>query len=165
MGQDTTAYNGPVIYLELIGGNFRYSINAEHVVKKFRQLNLSIRMGFTTRTFNISDNQTEKFRSIPVSIQIFSSPRSNHHLEAGIGLNYIQGTVGKPDHYNKTLVLNPSLGYRLQRPKAGIFLRILYIPLIKLHDFSEAQMPLERAGGRFDHSVGLSLGYSFRGND
>jgi hypothetical protein len=147
-------FKGTAFYAELIGHTLTYSFNAEHHLKKLRNLNLGIRAGF-------GGIPTEYGGSLGLT---GFTGKNKSHFDMGIALSYIYGAQyyqysGSNQVRSSTLFIVPTIGYRYQKPASSFFLKAGITPLIKLHDFKEEFS--DSIFWKILPSAALSFGYFF----
>ena len=133
--------------LDLGGNSGGYSLNGEYEILKYDKYRLNARLGFGYLPIRESN-----FLSIPFGLNILTG-KQTHHLELGIGLSYINGLqfkniqIGSNDNYyaDNAIYIVPSVGYRFDRLKGGLYFKVYYSPLILTHDFLNEDKFIEDA--------------------
>ena len=122
------------IYLEAFGQGLLNSLSFDRLYRADKKINSSLSAGITIMpSIGISD-----FYSGAQMSYVFLYPIKNHHIECGLGINYLLDEVKNGVNYegdnviekNQYLYFTPRLGYRFQRSQGGIFFRITFTPLI-----------------------------------
>lgn len=103
------------IFLELGGLGGFFSINYEKMLKEV----VGLRVGAGLFAFALTS---------PITINIITNPKSNHHIEIGGGI--IIFLVGERSAITSTL----NIGYRYQPKKAGVLLKLIYSPIFSKDD-------------------------------
>lgn len=98
------------IFLELGGSGGFFSINYEKMLKEV----VGLRVGVGLAAYALS---------FPITINILTNPKSNHHIEIGGGIIIL--SVGERSGITSTL----NIGYRYQPKKAGLLLKLSYSPI------------------------------------
>jgi hypothetical protein len=140
---DSTNYPKHTIYAEYLGPGWLYSVNYEY---GFSQ-NYKARIGLSQ--WKVSDiplilsiENTIKVFTLPVMVNYISGTRY-HHLEAGIGMVYVNMDVkGKVLFFDSEFkgldsffIGAATLGYRFQPPHTGPVFKIALVPLFDTDDF------------------------------
>jgi hypothetical protein len=113
-------------YVELASKGSLYSVNYDRIFHQGYKLSWSFRVGFSIEKNAIS---------LPLGINLITGKKI-HHAEFGLTL------IPYIDHYktflsgdnlsDKYLYVIPAIGYRLQKPRDGFFLKASVSPLIFL---------------------------------
>jgi hypothetical protein len=129
------------IFLDIGGNSGGYSVNTEYNLFQADQYQLNARLGFgylTVREVN--------FISIPFGINCLIG-KQKHHIEIGTGASYIKGLrylniqIGNSNKYysDEAIYFVPSIGYRYDKYKKGLFFKAYYSPLIVVYDFIDKE--------------------------
>lgn len=135
------------LYVEILGNSARYSLNFDVVFPR----GLGFRFGTLTASETKRDGHG-RFYSEQVGFTFLMMlnllhGRGNHHLETGTGV--IASTwrhPSSPPAFNLP-AWTATLGYRYQRPAAGIVVRVGFTPAF--------------TGKEIEPMVGASIGYAF----
>ena len=100
---------------------------------------------------------------MPIGInEIFSF--NNHHIETGLGFVIIREAIGKPDYSRSDWfwsgLMSGRVGYRYQKPKGHLILRVAFTPFLELSSLSGVRY-INGPQAEFIPFGGLSIGYSF----
>jgi len=137
---------------EIWGG---YSINIDYLIYYHDKFFLSTRTGFSLEKYRIGKDSYGFGTKSPLSVYFNKVIYKNHFIEAGAGTTiFIKSNSIKPYVITPTFSYFPSIGYRFQKKKGGLFGRITYKP-----NFSKV---IEWR--RFDF-YGVSLGWTFGKTD
>ena len=151
-------------YFEAFGSGGFYSFGYDKIYRVTEKKKRSFSIGASYLNISSRDRETKSgynIYSIPVS---FNTIRFKY-LETGLGitplvLSYSDrghghgGTSWWNQFQSYMLFISPKIGFRYQKPNGGIFFRLAYTPMISVFyntDWTD----------RFNHSFGLSLGYTF----
>lgn len=143
------------VFLELGGNGGLYSVNFE---RQFTN-RLTLRMGCGAFTltdapfcFSSCDDSTAEVRMVLAPLLVnYLHGSGNHKLELGGGV--VVGEESRSDHTGRAdrpdihAAVTGVLGYRYQRPAAGLIFRAGATPIY--------------AGGEFFPLIGVSLGYAY----
>jgi len=155
--QLTESFGGHAFYFEFSGNFPPASINWEMNLKAHGKIKINSRLGFGWWPFFTVNNDIRTSNlGIPLGV-VFFTGQGNSHLEGGVGLSYyhIEKFYG-PD---RSFFFVPSLGYRYQKPKSGIFFRVVASPMIYLGEKLTNEDPL--LNRHLQGLGGISLGYFF----
>jgi len=168
------------IYIEAFGQGLLNSFSYDRLFRTDKKIKTSVTAGVTIMpSIGISDFYT--------GAQISGSflyTMKNHHIEAGLGLNFLMDEVKEGVDYlgsegvirNYYLYFTPKLGYRFQRPQGGIFFRLTFTPLfaffnrvgaisveneLVVYPRTEIFSNVVSFGNRVFPWGGVSIGYTF----
>ena len=122
------------IYIEAFGQGLLNSISYDRLYRSSKKIKSSVTAGVTIMpSIGISDFYMGGQLSYGFLYTI-----KNHHIELGLGLNFLMDQVENGVDYlgeegvetNYFLYFTPKLGYRFQRKQGGIFFRVTFTPLI-----------------------------------
>lgn len=122
------------IYIEAFGQGLLNSLSYDRLYRTGKKIKTSVSAGVTIMpSIGISD-----FYSGAQISYNFLFTKKNHHLELGMGFNFLMDEVKEGVEYmgesgnerNYYLYFTPKLGYRFQRPQGGIFFRVTFTPLV-----------------------------------
>jgi hypothetical protein len=139
-------------YIEGLTKEPDYSINFDHIFRRFSNSSLSYRFGFSIE---------KKSLAIPASISLITGTRT-HHAEFFCMVmpyikkysNYIPGS----DNSDTYLDIMPGAGYRLQAPSGKLFIKAFAGPFFIL---DPPQNDILKFDVTCSFSAGAALGYSF----
>jgi hypothetical protein len=130
--QERTANNA--IYIELLGLGFLYSINYE---RTFGDFSARAGFGYWSLTASSSDSSANaSFLAVPLTVSFIGVGSKRHMLELGAGATiYHLGGSSSSWHFDSSgsttqVVPVGAIGYRLQPPDGGFFLRAGLNPMI-----------------------------------
>ncbi len=157
-GQELTKNNLPsenTLFFEVGGAAGIASINYDRL---FLSINDRIRLSGRIGISSYSDFHENIPPDLFIPFGVFAMYAYGiNNIELGVGgtyLNYSSRAIGLDGNVgfvrNKELLLNPSIGYRLQKTGGGIFLRLSYSPFIY-------GQPII-----FSNWGGASIGYTFK---
>jgi hypothetical protein len=168
------------IYIEAFGQGLLNSLSYDRLYRTHKKIKSSVSAGVTvmpgigTGDFYLGSQLSYNF--------LFTM--KNHHLELGLGLNFLMDEVENGVDYrgesgierNYYLYFTPKLGYRFQRPQGGIFFRVTFTPLVafmnRVGEISVGNMQVVHSRYEFFTNVvsfgnrafpwgGVSIGYTF----
>lgn len=122
------------IYIEAFGPGLLNSLSYDRLYRTSKTIKTSVSAGVTIMpSIGISD-----FYSGAQLSYNFLFTKKNHHMELGMGLNFLMDEVKEGVEYlgesgnekNYFVYFTPKLGYRFQRPQGGIFFRVTFTPLV-----------------------------------
>jgi hypothetical protein len=139
-------------YIESLTKGPDYSINFDHIFRRFSNSSLSYRLGFSIE---------KKSLSIPASISLVTGTHT-HHAEFFCMImpyikkysNYLPGS----DNSDTYLDIMPGAGYRLQAPSGKLFLKAFAGPFLIL---DPPQNDILKFDVTYSFAAGAALGYSF----
>jgi hypothetical protein len=155
-----------VLYAELLGNGFLYSLNYDRLIYHDENLSLTARAGISPGFVNL-------FRGIGIPMEVNSLffRKNGHSAEAGPGFAWFNGkstyrndqlqqvTTSRYNALNVTM----RLGYRYSQPGGGLILRAAFIPVFSVvkpeFDFPGRFLPFDKP---FTPWAGLSVGYAFK---
>jgi hypothetical protein len=148
-------FKGTIAFVELVGHNLTYSINAERSLKQIEDLKLGVRLGF--------GGIPDEYGAV-LGVTGFTGNR-NGHLDFGVALSYVYGAQsyqnsGESKVLSSTIFFVPSLGYRYQKSSGGFFFKVGFTPLFKLKDIKEEFS--SEIFWKVLPSAGISFGYYFK---
>jgi hypothetical protein len=98
-----------VVYFELLGNGFLYSINYERIIVNSKNISLNARVGYSRFKFTVFNTLIDG-ELIPVNLNI-NYGKANNRIELGAGATFSTMNPGEKDEYKETNgVIN--LGYR-----------------------------------------------------
>ena len=148
-------FAGTILYVEAGGLGGAWTVNAEYNLFNKKKWHGQFRVGYGQ--YNIFNPERE-FRGIPISFSFFDR-MTNHHKEIGFGVSYLEGmTEGYDDELSKSIYVAPLIAYRFQRKEGGFFLKLQYLPMIKLSQLTD-NIVFKRTVGKLYHYPGLAIGY------
>lgn len=121
------------IYIEAFGQGLLNSISYDRLFRSEKKIQSSLSVGVTIMpSLGISDF----YSGAQLSYNSLYA-MNNHHIELGLGLNFLMDEVKNGVDYlgeagvlrNYYLYFTPKLGYRFQRPQGGVFFRLTFTPL------------------------------------
>lgn len=144
---DVNAQKNNVIYAELGGNAYYYSINYEHSFSNYYVARGG--MGVAPGNF-----------IFPLLFGKYFG-NGNHHVELDLGLTYVHGEMNPNNSYQEIVTrsqyfVTGFLGYRYQNPDKKFLLRVGYTPLYKIHD---SYSPFD--SNFMFHWGGVSYGFRF----
>lgn len=157
------------VYGELGGAGVQfYTVDAEYLLWKVGRFNVHVRGGigfgkFISHNWKINGEERYlNFLAIPVGLSAYNFVGSNHHVEFGFSVGYVNGTeISFNNIQNSTILLTPAFGYRFQKPSGGLIFKLLYTPNIPLHEFNERHFYTDY-GKNFRQGIGICVGYAFK---
>lgn len=149
--QKDSASSTHLIYAEVAGVGGFGSVNYENIFFNKRLFSLSARVG--VGTYRLLDFQNKFNPDVIIPIELYGFFGKTHFAEIGLGqvissIVYVNIENLQPDR-RVSIHTNFSVGYRYQRKKGGLFLRLCYSPLIEFYK-------------SYRHWGGFSVGYIFK---
>jgi hypothetical protein len=168
------------IYIEAFGQGLLNSLSYDRLYRTGKKNKTSVSAGVT---FFPSIGIGDMYLGSQLSYN-FLYTMKNHHIELGMGLNFLVDEVKEGVEYlgesgiekNYYLYFTPKLGYRFQRPQGGIFFRVTFTPLVafmnRVGEISIGNTQVVNSRFEFFTNVvsfgnrafpwgGISIGYTF----
>ncbi len=138
------------VYLEVGGIGSYGSLNYERLVLVKSNLSLGLRIGFSS--YRLKDFTNEFNPDLIIPLAISGLYGKQHKLEVGLGQAMTSIVRANPSNFEAERELdlhaNFIIGYRYQKEKGGLLIRMAYTPIIEFYK-------------NYRHWAGLSIGYAF----
>lgn len=161
------------IYVEAFGQGFCYSLNYDRMLKTQSNIKHSFSAGllYVPEAMGFGDGV---YFGMPISYNLLLGKKS-HHFELGLGLTNMLVNPSLNNGLSKYyMCLTPKVGYRLQKPNGGLFLRVTANLLIDV--FNVQSFKYENGVSRITSSLydvfgvgfpifpwpGLGIGYTLK---
>ncbi|MBI4945723.1 MAG: hypothetical protein HY840_04900 [Bacteroidetes bacterium] len=168
------------IYIEAFGQGLLNSLSYDRLYRTNKIIKTSVSAGLTVvPSIGVGDF----YFGSQISYNVLFA-KKNHHLELGVGLNFLIETMTEGVEYlgesgdekNYYSYFTPKLGYRFQRPQRGIFFRLAFTPLVafmnRVGEISVGNAQVVNSRYEFFTNVvsfgnrafpwgGISVGYTF----
>ncbi len=172
--QDTTKIlgRGAAVYFEILGNSATvFSINANYIVKEFKDSYLDVSIGYG-RYLGYDINGF----NIPFGINYTTDKMKSHHMEFGVGFG-LNHQISKKTYNNEVadfeemrMLSNIRIGYKFQKPGNNFYFRAGFTPIAPLFYFYHKEKG-EYTNPKEDnflkdldlsfHCIGISVGFSF----